>query len=176
MDPVWIDSMQKEIAALESNNTWTLCSLPPGKSVVRCAWKYKVKLNPDGTVDKPKSRVVAQGFTQVAGIDFHDCFSPVAKWTKIWVLIHLAAVNRWHIHHIDVNNAFLHGFLHEEIFIRLSEGYTKALPGQVCKLNKSLYGPKQASREWNAEFTMKLLAYGFIQSEHDHYLFTQQKQ
>lgn len=101
------------------------------------------------------------------GIDFHDCFSPIAKGTTTRVIIHLTVANKWLLHHINVNNAFLHGFLYKEIYMKPSEGYKKALPGQVCKLNKSLYGFKQASRDWNTEFTSKPIKYGFVQSAHD---------
>lgn len=74
------------------------------------------------------------------GVNFHDFFSPVTKWTTIRTLIHLAFVNKWLLHHIDANNAFLHGYLHEEIYMRPPEGYKKALLGQVSRLNKSFYG------------------------------------
>lgn len=105
-------------------------------------------------------------------MDFHGCFSPIAKWTIIGTLIHSVAVNQWLLHHIDINNALLHGYLQEEIYLKPPEVYDKALPSQVCRLDKSLYGLKQESREWNAEFIMKLLNFGFVQSEHDHCLFT----
>lgn len=134
--------MKNELAALEKNETWTLYDLPSDKRAIRCSWKYKLKLNPDGTHDKPKSRLVAQGFTQIVGVDFHACFSPVAKQTTVRTLIHFPYVQNWHLQYIYVNNAFLHGYLHEEIYMRPPEGYEKAKPGQVCKLNKSLYGLK----------------------------------
>lgn len=102
-----------------------------------------------------------------------NAFSPVAKWTKIKTLIHFVAVNNWLLHPINVNNMlFLHGYLYEGIYMRPLEGYKKALPGQVYRLNKSLYGLKQATREWKVGFTPKLLAYSLKQSNHDHYLFT----
>ncbi|KAL0433234.1 UNVERIFIED_CONTAM: Retrovirus-related Pol polyprotein from transposon RE2 [Sesamum latifolium] len=77
----------------------------------------------------------------------------------------------WHIHQLDINNAFLHGYREEEIYIEPPQGY--AVPtGQVYKLKRSLHRSKQASRQWNQEFTNKLQAYGFAQSKHDHCLFT----
>ncbi|XP_031260066.1 uncharacterized protein LOC116118244 [Pistacia vera] len=75
------------------------------------------------------------------------------------------------VHQLDINNAFLHGHLDEEVYILPPDGYTKATKDQVCRLKRSLYGLKQASRQWNNEFTFHLIAYGFSQSAHDHYLF-----
>lgn len=148
--------MAQELQALKKNETWTLVPLPLGKNVVGCAWKYKVKFNPNGIVNKPKSQLVAQGFTQVEGVDYHESFSLVAKRQTICILIHLATVNHWPLHHIDINNAFLHGYLSEEIYMCPPPGYSKAKPGEVCKLNRFLYGLKQASREWNHELCSKL--------------------
>lgn len=172
LDPDWQLSMLREIEALEKNKTWELTDLPQGKTVVGSTWKYKLKFNPDGTVSNYKSRVVAQGFTQVEGLDYQGSFSPVAKWDTIRLLLNLATVNHWFLHQVDINNAFLHGYLKEEIYMAPPPGYSKARPGQVCKLIRSIYGLKQASREWNAELTNSLLSYGFTQSPHDHCLFT----
>ncbi|KAL0386347.1 UNVERIFIED_CONTAM: Retrovirus-related Pol polyprotein from transposon RE1 [Sesamum latifolium] len=77
---------------------------------------------------------------------------------------------RWPVHQVDINNAFLHGFLDEDIYMQAPAGYVVP-KGKVCKLKRSLYGLKQASREWNLELTSKLLAFGFHQSAHDHCLF-----
>lgn len=104
---------------------------------------------------------MAQGFTQVGGVDYHESFSPVAKWKTIRILIHMATVNQWHLQQIDINNAFLYGYLTKEIYMRPPLGYSKAKLGQVCKLNRPLYRLKQASKGWNHEFSSKLLAYGF---------------
>ncbi|KAL0316619.1 UNVERIFIED_CONTAM: Retrovirus-related Pol polyprotein from transposon RE2 [Sesamum radiatum] len=83
----------------------------------------------------------------------------------------IAAAKSWPLFQLDINNAFLHGHLDEEVYMDPPEGYTAAQPGQVCKLMRSLYGLKQASRQWNLELTATLLAYGFTQSAHDNCLF-----
>lgn len=151
--PQWVKAMEQELAALESNKTWELVSLPTGKRAIGNKWVYKLKLKPNGEVDRCKARLVAQGFNQKQGIDYQEVFSPVAKLVTIRLLFAIASSLSWPVHQVDVNNAFLHGFLHDEIYMKPPQGYAKAKPGQVCKLHKSLYGLKQASREWNHEFS-----------------------
>lgn len=163
--------MDTDLAALESNNTWEITELPLGKKPIGSKWVYKVKLNANGTVERFKARLVAKGNNQEYGIDYTEVFSPVANIVTFHFLIATATILDWPIHQIDVNNAFLHGFLHDEIYTSPPQGYTKAKPGQLCKLVKSLYGLKQASREWNAEFCNHLFKFGFFQSPHDHCLF-----
>lgn len=119
---------------------------------------YKLKLKANGEVERCKARLVAKGFNQEEGIDYTEVFSPVAKMVTIQVLFVVASNYNWSIHQVDVNNAFLHGFLHDEIYIKPPQGYTKAKLGEMCRLVKSLYGLKQASREWNHEFSRVLIS------------------
>ncbi|KAL0428618.1 UNVERIFIED_CONTAM: Retrovirus-related Pol polyprotein from transposon RE1 [Sesamum latifolium] len=160
--------MQQEIQALEKNQTWDM-DLPTGKKAIGCKW-YKVKLNPDGSIERYKARLVAKGYNQVEGVDYIDSFSPVAKAVTVRTLLAVASGNRWPIHQVDINNAFLHGFLDEDIYMTAPDGY-QISSGKVCKLKRSLYGLKQASRQWNFELTAKLISYGFTQSSHDYCLF-----
>ena len=117
--PGWIEAMDKEIQALIETHTWDIISLPPGKKPISCRRVYKAKQRADGSLERLKARLVVRGFTQKAGIDYEDTFSPVFKMTTIRVLILVAAKKGWKLHQLDVNNAFLHGDLHE-IAIRCS--------------------------------------------------------
>ncbi|CAH9129165.1 unnamed protein product [Cuscuta epithymum] len=170
-DPLWREAMQKEIAALEENNTWTLVNLPPGKKIVDSKWVYKIKYKPNGDVERYKARLVAKGFTQVEGVDFHETFAPVAKLVTVRCMLSVAAKRNWDVHQLDVNNAFLHGDLSEDVYMRIPQGFSKNNDTRVCKLQKSLYGLRQASRNWYKKFTQALTGVGFRQSKADHSLF-----
>ncbi|PKI53507.1 hypothetical protein CRG98_026114 [Punica granatum] len=100
-----------EIHALEVNKTWTIEQLPTGKRPIGCKWVFKVKRRADGSVECYKAQLVAQGFTQVEGIDFHETFAPVAKLVIVQCLLMVAVARGWIIHQMEVNNTFLYGDL-----------------------------------------------------------------
>ncbi|CAN0842427.1 Retrovirus-related Pol polyprotein from transposon TNT 1-94, partial [Linum grandiflorum] len=166
----WVNAMNEEPAALESNQTWEIVAIPTGKKAIGCKWVYKVKLRSDGSIERHKARLVAKGFTQVYGIDFLDTFSPVAKINSVKTLLAVSAAKNWHLEQMDVSNAFLHGDLDEEVYMQAPPGLVVP-PGMCCKLKKSLYGLKQASRQWFAKLRSSLLSHGFRQSSSDYSLF-----
>ncbi|KAL4296055.1 hypothetical protein GQ457_12G027490 [Hibiscus cannabinus] len=167
----WQKAMEEELIALDRNKTWEIVSLPPGKQAIGCKWVYKTKLKSDGTLERYKARLVAKGYTQQPGIGYFDTFSHVAKITTIRTLLTVAATNNWFLEQLDVNNAFLHGFLNEEVYMLLPPGVSYSIPNAVCKLNKSLYGLKQASQQWNERLTTALSQQGFRQAKSDASLF-----
>ncbi|PKI73561.1 hypothetical protein CRG98_006142 [Punica granatum] len=171
-DPRWRLAMAEEIRALEDNGTWVVQSLPHGKKPIGCKWVFKTKRRADGTVERYKARLVAKGFTQIEGVDFHETFAPVAKLVTVRCLLTVAVAKGWEMHQLDVHNAFLHGDLDEEVYMSLPPGFRSGTAGQVCQLQKSLYGLRQASRNWYSKFVTALMHYGFRQSETDHSLFT----
>lgn len=133
-------------------------------------WVYKTKFKQDSTVERLKARLVIRGIHQKEGRDYKLTFSPVAKLAMIRVLIALATAKEWPLHQLDIN-AFLHGYLGEDIYMVPPKGYDMAKPGEVYKLKRSMYGLKQASCQWNQELTKFLLSSGYVQSKHDYSLF-----
>ncbi|GJT45465.1 retrovirus-related pol polyprotein from transposon TNT 1-94 [Tanacetum coccineum] len=170
-DKGWVEAMDKELDALERNHTWELTTLPAGHKPITSKWVFKIKYKSDGTLERLKARLVVRGFNQKEGQDYKHTFSPVAKLATVRVLIALATAKEGDLHQLDINNAFLHGCIDEEIYMLPPKGYSKAAPNQVCKLTRSLYGLKQASRQWNQELRKFLLSLGYEQSKHDYSLF-----
>ncbi|GKB56175.1 putative RNA-directed DNA polymerase, partial [Tanacetum coccineum] len=172
-DPKWIEAMAKEIKALKDNKTWILTQLPPGKSAIGHKWVYRIKYLANGSVEKYKARVVAKGYNQKEGVDYKETFAPKAKMVTVRTLLAVAISKGWFIEQLDINNAFLHGDLHEEVYMTVLQGYSKSLPpNTVCKLIKSLYGLKQENRQWFEKLTSFLLSKGFTQSYADTSLMT----
>ncbi|CAJ2632157.1 unnamed protein product [Trifolium pratense] len=172
----WITAMKEEIDALNANNTWSIVDLPKGKVPIGCKWVYRVKYHANGSIERYKARLVAKGYTQLEGVDYFDTFSPVAKLTTVKTLLALASIKGWYLEQLDVNNAFLHGDLHEEIFMSLPPGInihnSDTGTTKVCKLQKSIYGLKQASRQWYSKLSESLISFGYLQSSSDFSLFT----
>ena len=109
--------MSLELTALAQNNTWTLVPPTSNQNIVGCKWVYKLKKKSDGSIDRFKARLVAKGYNQEYGLDYLDTFSPVIKPTTIRTLLTIALTFNWPIRQLDVNNAFLHGDLHEDVFM-----------------------------------------------------------
>ncbi|MCH82631.1 retrovirus-related Pol polyprotein from transposon TNT 1-94, partial [Trifolium medium] len=141
---------------------------------IGCKWVFKLKLNVDGTVERYKERLVAKGFTQTEGLDYLETFSHVVKITNIRILMAITASQNWPLFQLDVNTTFLHGDLNEEVYMKPPPGLDLPHPDLVCKLQRSLYGLKQASRQWNTKLTDTLISSGYIQSKSDYSLFTKQ--
>ena len=169
--PAWQDAMQQEFSDLEANNTWEEAVLPEGKKPISSKWVYKIKRHADGTIERYKGRLVIKGCTQKAGIDYTETFSPVVKMTTIRSLIATAVKMHWPMHQLDVNNAFLHGDLNEDIYMKPPPGLILSDLTKVLKLKKLLYGLKQASSQWHAKLSTALRSRGYIQSKNDYSLF-----
>lgn len=174
--PHWLKAMQEEIKALIQNRTWDLVPRPPTTNIVGSKWVFKTKLKEDGTIDRYKARLVARGFSQIPGLDFGETFSPVIKHTTIRMIFSVAVTLGWKMRQLDVKNAFLHGFLKEEVFMEQPPGFiNEDLPNHVCKLNRSLYGLKQAPRAWFDRLSQCLLHLGFFCGKADSSLFILRK-
>jgi hypothetical protein len=114
---VWRDSMMEEYNSIMKNDVWEVVPRPEGKSVVTSRWLYKLKHATDGSIEKYKARFVAQGFSQVEGVDYDETFASVARYTSIMSVISIAAEMGWKIHQMDVKTAFINGLIQEEVYI-----------------------------------------------------------
>lgn len=170
--PHWRAAMEAEFQALLRNETWKLVPPRPGINVIDSKWVFKIKRRSDGSIERYKARLVAKGFKQRYGLDYEDTFSPVIKLTTIRLLLSLAVNRGWHLRQLDVQNAFLHGVLEEEVYMRQPPGFVDSTqPHHLCRLVKALYGLKQASRAWHARLGGALRDHGFVPSSADTSLF-----
>ena len=114
--------MAAEIDALEQNHTWSMVPLPPNKRIVGCKWVFRIKYKADSSIERYKVRLMAKGYTQQKGLDYTEIFSPVAKMVNVKLFLALVAMQGWILHQLDVNNAFLNGDLHKEIYMSFPFG------------------------------------------------------
>ena len=162
----WITAMNNEMDSLTKNETWELTDLPADAKAIPCKWVYRLKTNPDSSIDKFKARLVVKGFSQTRGVNYSETFSPVAKLATIRSVFSIAASERMYLKQFDVSTAFLYGELSETVYMQQPEGYSNESP-KVCKLKKSLYGLKQAPRCWNKRIDTFLMKQGFKVSAAD---------
>ncbi|KAG7567306.1 Reverse transcriptase RNA-dependent DNA polymerase [Arabidopsis thaliana x Arabidopsis arenosa] len=172
LDENWRCAVSDEIGSLENLGTWTVEDLPPGKKALGCKWVFRLKYNSDGTLERHKARLVVLGNNQTEGIDYSETFAPVAKMVTIRAFLQQVVSLDWEVHQMDVHNAFLHGDLDEEVYMKFPPGFRSDDNHKVCRLRKALYGLKQAPRCWFAKLTTALKDYGFIQDISDYSLFT----
>ena len=140
--------------------------------VISTKWIFKNKTDEDGEIIWNKSWLVAQGYTQVEGVDFDESFALVARFESIHILMSISWTMKFKLYQMDVKCAFLNGFLNEEVFVEQPKGFQDPhFPDHVLRLNKALYGLKQAPRAWYDWLTYYLLDRGFKRGYADRTLF-----
>jgi hypothetical protein len=164
--------MEEEMHALAENETWDLVDAPKGVKPIGCRWVYKVKYNADRSINRYKARLVAKGYAQKHGIDYDEMFALVTKMTTVHVFLVVAAVKGWHLHQMDVKNAFVQGELEEQVYMVQPPGFHfETNSSEVYRLKKSLYGLKQAPHAWNTKITQQLRKMSFETSKAESSLF-----
>ncbi|GBM22853.1 Retrovirus-related Pol polyprotein from transposon TNT 1-94 [Araneus ventricosus] len=161
----WKKAMESEMASHRENQTRELTNLPTGSKALLCRWVFRIKTNPDGSINKYKARLVVKGYSQRQGIDYNATYSPVAKLGTIRAIrVSIAAEEKMYSTQFDVSTAFLYRELDQTIYMQQPEGY-KDRTERVCKLKRSLYGLKQAPHCWNKCFGQFLLKLSFKASD-----------
>lgn len=167
----WKEAMDDEYNSLIENETWKLVDLPKGSNLVDNKWVYKIKETPTGDIERYKARLVVRGFSQEYGVDYFQTYSPVIRYTSIRTIMAVAAAENLKLAQFDIKTAFLYGDLSETIHMKQPVGYEDGT-SKVCLLRKSLYGLKQASKNWNEKFTKFLQSYDLKVSSADPCVFT----
>nr|KAJ0211503.1 hypothetical protein LSAT_V11C400213080 [Lactuca sativa] len=175
-DVDWIKAMQEELNEFERHKVWTLVPRPSGKTITGTRWVYRNKVDKDGIITRNKARLVAQGFTQIESIDYEETFALVARIEAIRLFLAYASYMNFIVYQMDVKTAFLHGVLEEEVFLNQPPGFVdKDHPDYVYRLDKVVYGLKQAPGAWYETLTSYLLENGYRRGAIDNTLFIKNK-
>ena len=145
--------------------------LPPGKKAIPCRWVLVKKHNPDGSVERYKGRLVGKGYSQRPGFDYVETFAPTVRMASIRTVLALSALEDLDLRSVDISHAFINGDLEEEIYMQQPEGFHFGGKDDVLRLNKSLYGLKQAGRVWSQKLHQTLSTLGFVRLKSDASLF-----
>lgn len=164
----WQAAIDEELESMRTKNVFSqVTHIPHDRKPVGSRWVFTIKS--DG---RYRARLVAQGFSQVYGIDYFDTYSPTLQMDSLRILLAVAAFRDWEIHQVDVKTAYLEADLNEDIYIKRPEGMAGT---KYVKLNKSLYGLKQSGRAWYEKLDTKLSSLGFEKSEYDQCIYIHSK-
>ncbi len=168
----WMKAIDEEMTSLQRLGTFTavnIADVPAGRRILKNKWVLKRKSNHTGSIERYKARLVACGYSQVKGLDYNDVFAPVVKWETVLLILTMAVNRDWEMTQFDVDNAYLHATLSEQIYMQMPKLYEEE--GRCFLLRKSLYGLKQAGMEWYKEVHTFMAEIGFTRSDKDWALF-----
>lgn len=148
------------------------CTLSFTQEIHQMQMGFKFEIHANGTVERYKACLAAKGFTQTRGLDYLDTFIPVVKMKTIRVLMAIAVVHNWTLFQLGLNKTFLHGDFNEKVYMKVLSGVGTPHTNIVCKLQRSLYGLKQVSRQWNTKLTNILVSTRYTQTNAGYSLFT----
>jgi len=170
----WKEAMRQDYASLIENSTFTPVTNTNGMKPIGCRWVYKTKRNPNGTI-RYKACLLIKGYEQIRAVGFDETYAPVGKLITLRYLLSFAVQNSYQIDHLDVITAFLNPEIYTEVYMQLPQGIewleSTAMPtsNRDCflRLNKALYGLRQALRPWHQEIDDFLQSIGFHHSQAD---------
>jgi hypothetical protein len=144
----WLEAMKDEIKSMSINKVWDLEPIPKGAKPVGCKWVYKTKHDSQGNIERFKARLVAKSFTQREGIDYNETFSLVSCKDFFRIIMTLVAHYDLELHQMDVKTTFFIGDLDKNVYMAQPKGFVmEGKERMKCRLKKSIYGLKQASRQ-----------------------------
>jgi hypothetical protein len=153
--------MHEELENFERNQVWSLVDPPRDVNVIGTKWVFKNKQGKDCEIVRKKAHLVAQGYSQVEGLDFGETVAPVARLEAIRILLAFATSKGFKLYQT------------EEVYVRKPPGFESSkYPDRVYRLSKALYGLEQAPRAWYARLKMLLLEHGYVMGSVDKTLFT----
>jgi len=167
----WWKAMHEEIEMLQKRGTWKLIEKPKDRKVIGSRWTYTIKYGPSGEILRYKARLVAQGYSQIPGVDYSDTFSPTVRLDSLRIILHFAASHGWYRGQDDVTGAFLHSPIDHEIFMKQPEGFGDGTD-KVANLLLSLYGIKQGLHLWNKYMHQKLISHNFVRLPSNYAVYT----
>jgi hypothetical protein len=172
-DVDWVNAMHEELNNFKRNQVWKLVERPKGHNVIKTKWVFRNKQDQDGIVVRNKARLVAQGYTQVQGLDFSETYAPIARLEAIRILLAYVCAHNIKLYQMNMKSVFLNGYINELVYVEQPLGFKdeKKL-NHVYKLRKALYGLKQPPRTWYKRLRDFLLSKGFIMGKVDTTLFT----
>jgi hypothetical protein len=169
----WVNAMHDELENFERNQVWTLVDPPRDVNVIETKWVFKNKQGEDSEVVRNKARLVAQGYSQIEGLDFGETFAHVSHLEVIRILLAFAASKGFKLYQMDVKSVFLNGVIQEEVYVRQPPDFeSPKYLDRVYKFSNALYGLKQASQAWCGRLKTFLLEHGYVMGSVDKTFFT----
>jgi len=168
--PKWLTTCEEEMRTWKDLDVYDIVPQLKGRKGIGSKWVFHVKRGPDGSIQKHKARIVAQGFTQVEGINFDQTFAPVVKFSSLRTVFALAAEHDLELHQMDVKATYLNADLKEDLYMEAPPGF-KIPDGHVLKLKKGGYGTKQGGHIWYEDMRGTLSELGYTRTEVDHTVF-----
>ena len=171
-DESWVEAMHDELLQLQRNDIWTLVPRLEDEHIISRKWIFRNKTDEEGNVIRNKARLVAQGYSQIKGVDYDETFAPVVSMESIRILLALACHLKFKLYQMNIKNAFLNGLLKEDVYVAQPKVFIDPhFPDNVLYLKKALYGLKQASRAWYNQLTQYLVSHSFTRGKADQTLF-----
>ena len=161
-EKLWQETIQAELNALQANKIWEEIMPSKGVNIMTSKWVFKSKLHSNGSLDKLKVRLIARGFSQVYSVDFEGTFALTFWFDTLCLFLTIIALKDLECHMININNAFTESILKEDIYMAPLSGVDIS-PGKAFRVLWSLYGLKQAARDWHEKCITEMIKLSFQQ-------------